>query len=155
LIEAAQRAKHAIIDYEDLGPREREVVRRLIFFYPWVKGSTKYAGHFLLEHPIQSAALGHLGEYGKQHTGLGPTPSYLEGSFADGHNKVVNPAAAAIFQTPAQVGQITSGLIRGNVTEAARASNLATPALGLALSEITRQDQFGNPISPRTSGFDV
>jgi hypothetical protein len=155
LIEAGQRAKDAIIDYDHLSDVEREAVRRLIFFYPWVKGSTRYAGHFLTEHPIQSAATAQTGRYGKEHTGLGPTPSYLEGAFRVGKHKLVNPSAAAVFQTPAQLAQIAQGLKSGGVTEASRASNLLTPAISLAIALGARQDAFGNAIPPRESGLDI
>lgn len=155
LQEVAQRAKDAIIDYDNLGQREKEIVRRLVFFYPWVKGSTMYAGHFALEHPIQTAVAGNLGEFGKEHTGLpGVGPSYLQGSFQAG-GKLVNPASAAVFQTPAQVYQALHALQHGNVTEAARLGSFATPAADLAISEIARTDSFGHTISPQKSGLDI
>ena len=40
LARVTERANREIIDYSRLGPHEREIIRRVIFFYPWVKGST-------------------------------------------------------------------------------------------------------------------
>jgi hypothetical protein len=49
--------------------------------YPWQKGATKYAGHFLRDHPVQAAALAQAGEIGKQQSdeAFGAVPSYLNG----------------------------------------------------------------------------
>jgi hypothetical protein len=55
LVEAARRANDALIDYGRLGPNERAIVRRVIFFYPWVKGSTQFAGRLVRDKPIVSA----------------------------------------------------------------------------------------------------
>src|SRR5438046_2492539 len=46
---AARRANAAMIDYGRLGPIERDVVRNVVFLYPWTKGATLYAGHFIRE----------------------------------------------------------------------------------------------------------
>jgi hypothetical protein len=48
-----------------LGPNERAIVRRVIFFYPWVKGSTMYAGRLVRDNPIVAAGLAHVAREGK------------------------------------------------------------------------------------------
>lgn len=141
LLSVTRRANREIIDYGKMGPREREIVRRVVFFYPWVKGSTMYAGHLLAEHPVQAAALGEIGKEGHQkaQAALGNVPSYLEGSFPVG-GKLVNPTSAAILQTPAQVGLALSGLLSGNGAEVATLSNFLTPAATLAGAETFRRN---------------
>src|SRR5207248_2381306 len=86
LVEASTRANRAIIDYGRLSKRDREVVRRVIFFYPWVKGSTMYAGHFIAEHPVQAVVNAQLGRVGQQQAqkDLGAVPSFTEGIFKVG-----------------------------------------------------------------------
>jgi hypothetical protein len=142
LIGIANRANSEAINYSNLSPVEREIIRRVVFFYPWIKGSTVYAGRLLREHPIKSAALGQVGVLGHEKTdqALGPIPSYLEGIFPVGKSSVVNPNSAAILQTPAQVGSALAGLATGNINQASQASGFLTPALTLALAEALREN---------------
>lgn len=141
MLAVTRRANREIIDYGRLGPREREIVRRAVFFYPWVKGSTMYAGHLVAEHPIQAAAAGEVGKYGHEqtHAALGDVPSYLEGVFPVG-GKLVNPTSAAILQTPAQVADALVGLATGNGSKVASLANFLTPAATLAGAEIFRRN---------------
>jgi hypothetical protein len=154
LLEAAQRAKDSIIDYERLSDIEKNLVRRVVFFYPWVKGSTRYAGHFIAEHPTQAAVDAQLARVGKEKSGLGPVPSYLEGSFKVG-GKLVNPASAGVFGTTADIVNAGRGLIEGNVTQAGRLAGFLTPAASVVASEISRTDSRGIPFGAKASGGDI
>jgi hypothetical protein len=140
LVEVTQRANREIIDYANLTPTEREVIRRVVFFYPWVKGSTVYAGRFLREHPVKAAAVGQVGALGKQNDPV--APSYLEGVFPVG-GRLVNPTSTSILQTPAQVGQALAGLAGGDVGQVGELSNFLSPASALALAAVTRRDRQG------------
>jgi hypothetical protein len=147
LAEVAQRAKEAIVDYGDLSPFERSVVRRLVFVYPWQKGATKYAGHFLRDHPVQAAALGQAGTIGKEQNDktFGPLPSYLEGLVPVG-GKAVNPSGVNFLQTPAQIGRAAAGLITGNVPSVAQGQNFLSPAPSALNALMTRRDDIGRPL---------
>jgi len=151
LLEVSQRANKALIDYADLQPWERDIARRVIFFYPWVKGATKWAGHFATEHPIEAAGVAQLGRYGKEHTGLGPVPSYLEGSFKVG-NKLVNPASAQVLGTPAQVVEAAQGLRHGQFRDVGALSDFLTPGLRLAGAEAFRVNPSGGYKFPASAG---
>lgn len=137
LVEVSRRANKAVIDYANLGPMEREIVRRVVLFYPWVKGSTTFAGHFAAAHPIKAAVTAELGQEGAAHAP--EVPSYLEGSF-EVAGGLSNPAAAAILQTPAQVYQAGRGLMRGDVRESERLSRFLTPAIGVGAAQAYRID---------------
>lgn len=154
LINVVKRANRELIDYGRLSSRERQVVRRVIFFYPWVKGSTMYAGHFLAEHPVKAGVAGQVGRYGQEESAkeLGPTPSYLEGSFKAGGG-LVNPTSAAILQTPAQAASAIASLLPGGPqTKASLPAGFVTPALELALALATRQNpQTGHQYKPGES----
>jgi hypothetical protein len=107
--EVAQRSRDAIVEYERMSPIERDLVRRLLFVYPWVKGSTYYAGQFFRDHPIQAAVFAAIGQEGEHQDleELGPLPSWARGSFkvggSDEHPWIVNPAGISPFSTPTAV----------------------------------------------------
>lgn len=109
LAEIAQRARDSIVDYERMGPIERDALRRIVFVYPWVKGSTYYAAQFMRDHPILAIALARIGQMGLEEAerDLGPLPAWARGSFKvferDGMPFVINPATVSPFATAAQV----------------------------------------------------
>jgi hypothetical protein len=52
-----QKAKRAMVDFDDLSPFERDVMSRYIFVYPWLKGATMQTARFPKEHPIVTAGM--------------------------------------------------------------------------------------------------
>jgi len=74
----AYRANDAIVDYERMSPLERAITSRMIFFYPWLKGATRYTMRFPLEHPVQAIALMLAAEhaYTQQKQTMGDVPFY-------------------------------------------------------------------------------
>ena len=74
----AYRANDAIVDYERMSPLERQITARMIFFYPWLKGATRWSMRFILEHPVQALALMLAAEhaYTYQQQQLGDVPHY-------------------------------------------------------------------------------
>ena len=82
------------VDHERLGALERDIVRRAIFVYPWVRGATLYAGHFLTEHPVQAAVAGQLAKQAeaKQAAELGSVRGYAAGLFRVGGSGCGSPA---------------------------------------------------------------
>jgi hypothetical protein len=134
LVRVARTANEAIIDYGRLGPVEQDVIRRIVFLYPWTKGATMYAKHFVEEHPTQAALVGQEGKQGAQRDEqLGPIPSYLDGVFPVGHRGnmplVLNPNSVGVLNTPAQLAETLHGLVEKNPGEAFQFSQNLTPAL--------------------------
>src|SRR5215471_5007600 len=150
-----QRAKEAIVDYGELGDTEQNVIRRIFFVYPWLKGSTKWTSHFLRDHPLQAGALGLTGQVGmaRSQEQFPELPTYLRGAFrAPGWlplvgGGLVNPSGVNQFQTPAQIGSTLAGLIN-RTPEAPTAGGMFTPALGLVLALATGRDTLGRPLPP-------
>lgn len=101
----SQRANRSAIIYSALSNRERELFRRVIFVYPWVKGSTVYSGHFLKEHTVQASILANKGKQFQdyQYSKLGPVPYWGGGLIPAGQGKTRNPQAAGIFGSPADI----------------------------------------------------
>jgi len=50
-----------MIDYGRLGPVERSLICEVVFIYPSMKGSFRYAGRIFREHPTMAALLTQLG----------------------------------------------------------------------------------------------
>jgi hypothetical protein len=146
LADVTQRAKEAIVDFGELSQAERNFARQIIFIYPWVKGSTKYAGHFLRDHPVQAAALSQLGKQGQaiNEAQLGPTPSYYQGMFKLGGG-VVNPASLNPFSTPAELARTGAAYATGNFAAQTGASSLA-PTFSMLTQLLSRHDELGRPI---------
>ena len=146
LLAVTERANDAIIDYGRLSTREQEITRRLIFFYPWVKGSTRYAGHFATEHSVQAAVLGQLGQLGAQtQEPLGPLPSWARGVFPVGERNgqvlTVNPASTSILGTPADLAATVANLASGRLGFQGNA--MLTPAVQALISLVTQRDSLG------------
>lgn len=144
LVEVSTRANQQIVDFGELGPRERELVRRAVFVYPWVKGSTMYAGRFVRDKPVQADVYARLGEEGETRNTLGPVPSYLEGSWQAG-GRLVNPTSFSPFSTPADVGEAVAGPLTGSKRRTGVPAGFATPALSFLTTLATGRNSFGRP----------
>jgi hypothetical protein len=153
-VSIARRANREIIDYGRLGPFEREIVRRLVFFMPWLKGSTIYAARMVGEHPVIAAFVGQLGELGLETRmdELGPVPSFAEGIFKVGQRGktplVANPASVSILQTPAQLAETAREFLGGDVRPAFELSNLFTPVPAAVSTAVSGRDPFTGYVYP-------
>ena len=145
--EVGQRARDAIVDYERLGPIERDIVRRVLFVYPWLKGSTYYATQFLRDHPIQAAVFAKIGEQGQAQSleELGPLPSWAKGSFRVGGSEeqplIVNPTAISPFSTPAQILASSRGSL-GSVERSENVGEMASPVAQSAIEAAFGRELF-------------
>lgn len=159
LHDVVARANKAIIDYGDLTPVEQSIIRRIVFFYPWLKGSTRYAGTFLTEHPVLAGAAGQTGQEGRQFSQnqLGPLPSWAEGYFKVGGStlqpEIVNPTSAGILSQPGQLAEAVNEFLSSPNPRSAYtlASNL-TPFLAAANTTLSGKDQFTGRNVPQNAG---
>jgi hypothetical protein len=55
LMTVHRRVQRAMVDYGGLNKYEKGIATHLIFVYPWLKGSTRYALQFPFDHPFQTA----------------------------------------------------------------------------------------------------
>src|SRR5581483_4655811 len=147
LLEVVHESNRDLIDYADLSEFERALIRRVIFVYPWVKGSTKYAGRFLASHPIQSFGVEKLAQVGEPYQQqLGPLPSYALELIPVGGGRTINPASAGIFGTPADGLSTVENVLTGNAGGAFQALGLASPAVQVAVEILTGRDSLGRPL---------
>lgn len=85
--DALERAQTALVNYGDLGPLERSIVRSVVPFYAWQKGILKLVAKFPSDNPVASALLIKLGDLNNElledRLG-GPVPSAYAGGLAAG-----------------------------------------------------------------------
>jgi hypothetical protein len=152
-----------IVDYSSLTPFERDEVRRLIYFYPWVSRGTIWALRTMVEHPYKTFTLFELGQIGAEnaHKQFGKNlPSWVEelGLIPIGHSgdrtKVLNPSSVWTPTTAVQAfnaGIDTAEAILGLPHSRAGWGDLATPAAELLTQSGTRYE--GGPTSTGLKGL--
>ena len=148
LVQVTQRAKEAIVDFGDLTPFEHDFVRNLVFVYPWMKGSTVWAGRFLRDHPIQASALAHLGQLGAgiNQQVFGDRPTYEMNMVPIG-NRAIDLASLNPFATPAELGRSLAGFVRAPGSMPAESlASYASPAVSLAMGLVSGRDEGGFPL---------
>lgn len=157
----SMRANKENVEYDRLSTKEKQVVARVLWFYPWVKGSTMYAGRFIGEHPLKAAVISNLGTEGEneQSKELGHVPSYEDGLIRTGGSKefptTSNPRSLSLFSTPGEVANTGLGFLGGHYgTEAAELGSMFTPALGAVHALAYKQDPFGNA-EPHASALHI
>lgn len=147
LVEVAQRANEAAVEFGRLGKIEQDFVRRIVFFYPWLKASTMYTMRLPREHPTQTAMLTQLGREGQEQTEavLGEdVAQQFPGVFPTNDNvpfpRVIEPQAAALFQAPAEIASLVSSLAGGN--QVTKPGDYFSPAASLATQMLLGYDSF-------------
>jgi hypothetical protein len=136
------RANDEIVNYERLGPGEQAILRRLVFFYPWIKGSTRYFSQMFKNHPTAAGLIGSSGQVGQQwvHNVLGDLPSYLEGvipysgGYGTGQAMIGNPSSLSPFGTPANLLEMTNQLLAKNPNQSLNALQTLAPVYSSALA---------------------
>jgi hypothetical protein len=156
LLQVTRRANREMVDYIGMTPLERNSIRRVFMFYPWLRGATIWSLRFPIEHPLQAATYGVLGRQGTEweKKTLGKIPGYLEGVFPlmgfrphYAHPFVTNPAALNTFETPIQIGQGLAGLAGPSAAEhAGDIGSMLTPALGAIAPLVSGQTSLGSPL---------
>lgn len=154
LTRVTRQAREAIGDYERLGPVEKGVVKRIIFFYPWLKVSSRMTGRSIMEYPYKAAAVAQLGEQGARYQrelfGLEKMPPGLEGLIPlwgeKGSPVAFDPRSVGIWATPAEIGEAFLQLNRGDAPVSLDLHNFGTPFVSALISAMTRRNAFsGTP----------
>lgn len=177
MVAISRTANDAIVDYERMSPLERELTSRLIFFYPWLKGASRYSYRFALEHPVQFTALALAAEhaYTVQQQELGTTPFYEATdvpistrslgvgpySLADvfgthewvrgGLPMVADARQGLTFTTPLDIYRSGIALVTGDPNAPSLVDNV-TPFLSAAMVSLQGYDPFTHKEVPRSLG---
>jgi hypothetical protein len=159
LHEITDRANKEAIDYS-MTPIEKASLRRLFFFYPWLRGATLWSLRFPLEHPLQAAIYAPIAEraHAKNEVALGKLPSYCrdgdEGRRVGGQSEGDQPGNLNNFQTLADVVKGVAGLTRASGRRTRRSCRRARPRRVVRSTRcMSGKDSLGHdlPAASRTS----
>lgn len=147
-VEVVQRARDGAVNFDSLTPFERDVMRRLIYFYPWISRGSTWAVRATLDHPMKTLVGVQLGEVGTEKImeafgNLGPTWQRLAGLIPvgkreNGFQRVLNPSSVWTPTTAVQAGQTVADLARGLAGQPNRGTfgDASTPFLELYSSTL-------------------
>ncbi len=149
--QALNRTYHALIDFTDMSPWEREVVKSVVPFYSFQKGMLKIVARMPLDHPAVTSTLLAIGKVNQDlmNAQYGKLPTYYQSMLNIPGMGLINAKPLNPFQdadtltSPQGIGGSMNpfvGLILRN----------ALGAPGTAHPQFTRTDQFGKVV-PDTS----
>lgn len=115
----ADHVFRSMINFGQLSALESEWARRLIAFYPWLKGAVKRSGRLVLDEPTTALILAEIGEAGNEflREEVGELPSYARGIPVGGEGdeaNIVTTASWNPFVTAIDVMEMGRGLVTGN-----------------------------------------
>ena len=144
-----QRALAAIVDFDRLSPFEKNVVTRLVWFYPWLKGATHYTKRFPLDHPYQAAALAYIENKRRETKPEGPWYTDYLAKLPVGEDLVMSVAQLHPAFTPMQIADSVAGWATGE-QNAPQIVDQFTPFAGAAIRGLAggTSPTTGAPIRP-------
>jgi hypothetical protein len=154
---ALQRTYEAMVDYNDLSPFERQVVRAVVPFYAWQKGILKLVARLPIDHP---AAVGVLMSLDKMNRELaedefgGPLPRYYQSIInlpllGPTNIRAMNPFQdAGALTSPQGIASSLNPIFEIGVRNA-----LGAPEGGFA--EFQRMNEFGSVVPDTSPAQDV
>lgn len=148
-----RRAKDEMVDFDNMTPLERDVISRIIFVYPWIKGSFRWTLRFPFNHPVQATIYGlaYLRQQELNGTELPERPGYLDLFFPlmDGvryGNETVwgfNPKQLMPATTPYDLINSVVGFATGDMSTTPLSEYLQ-PLYSNVLAHITGYDPFSD-----------
>lgn len=144
---AADKAKTAMVDFDDLSSFEKRILSRAIFVYPWLKGATVWTARYPFEHPVQAMAFAML--YAYQQDMLdeelpGGHPYYLDNFIPlgerDGMPWGVSGRQLFTATTPIDIGKDLYGAALDR--EGQPLAELLNPIYGELVKQATGYDTF-------------
>lgn len=142
LNEVVRRANKNIVDYDSLTPLEKNTIRRIIYFEPWVTRGTLWALRAIVENPAKAYTMEELGKIGAEnaHKAFGDQPQWAKilglipvgkpHGVAGDLQGVLNPSSINTPSTAVQLGEAIAHPLNKDVG----LSNLITPAYGTGIS---------------------
>lgn len=149
LTEAVRRGNKDLVDFSNLTWSERNVVRHVLFVYPWVSRSALWSIRHVLEHPTKTVTLAQLGRLGEQQLEdwlvdhHAKAPSWVtQGGYMPIGNKLVNTNSVNTFSTLAQDIYDVGSLF--NHSPYYSVADMLGPAATVTMHAVQGRDQYGN-----------
>jgi hypothetical protein len=145
-----ERANKSMVQFDNLNPLERDVLRHVVYFYPWVSRASAWAVRTLVEHPHKTFALGQLAriQQANQDREFGKLPKSLaQRGYMPfkifGKTYMIGTASINPLQTVSDTGR---QLVSPFDPSQPQLSESASPALSFALDELTGRDSQGHAL---------
>lgn len=138
--EIKDRTNKAMVQFDNLTWPEQNILRHVVFVYPWVRGASIWSLRTIVERPLKSDILAHIGDDALdwiEDEFLGRVPDWFESAgyipvrFSDGKPTIVNPSNLNTWSTLNQV-------LHQDVDE------FLGPLGEFVVRGVTGRDQFGN-----------
>lgn len=147
--EIAAKVIDDLVDFNDLTPAEKSIIRPVIPFYSWIKGATKRTARMTKDEPWKVAAGASIGQFGVEslQEQMGDLPDYLLGVMPvgeqkDGQQRVISAYSWNPFQTPGDVAGMAKNLAVEHRTGAENPMSSMNPFLKSAIEALTGEDIF-------------
>lgn len=151
LTEVFRRSRKNAVDFNSMTPLERNTLRHIVYFYPWISRGSIWALRSAVEHPAKTWTLAQLAQIGErdQHKAFGKLPAWARsiglipiGAAHKGIIDTVNPSSVWTPTTLAQAGQTAVDTAKGIIgLKSGGLSQAATPIASV----------FANLIAPDTT----
>lgn len=152
-----------MVNYKDMGRREREIFAQFVVFWPWIKGSMKMAARQPYEHPMRLFMLRTYGEGAEERLreeyphGV---PSYMYANMPIGEDYMISGGGMSPYTSATDAASFGSSLIpffgsKAPLRGSESPFGMLGPAPKAIVEGITREDLFfGTPFPKegRTTG---
>lgn len=150
---SAEVANKNMVQFDNLLPLEKEVLRHMIFVYPWVSRSTVWSLRTTMEHPIKVNLLTELGKSYEEVRDNDPILKYAPDWYKrTGYTPVgwkgdkpivVNPTTINNFATSSSVLALGEDTFFHNV-QYTSPDDILSPGARMYVHGITGRDDYGN-----------
>jgi hypothetical protein len=141
-----RRARKDSVDFQSMTKTEKDYIRRVVYFYPWMSRASIWALRAVIEHPGKAYTLAALARIGGERSdeATGPQPAWLDqiGPIAVGGDskqvKLLNPTSINTFSTPVEAGRAGVQTILNTIgvgTGKGGLADVATPGAALFAQE--------------------
>lgn len=140
LVEVTRRSNKNIVDFSSMTRAEKDKIRRLIFFYPWISRATLWSLRMLVENPGKSFTLAQLGDVGAEHAHEdfpGGLPRWAE------HSGIFRVGGSDETPRTMNLSSVWTGS-----TAAAAGRTLVESAKGLAGVPFNPREGLGQSVTP-------